>query len=252
MNTVAIVLMSLGLLLGQNPTHAQETPSPLTNGSPPLEGGVRGGGRDNEGSLPLNFETLTLDQATSFAQTHAPEIKAAMLTVALAELDLKQTSFWNQLVPNLTLHQGYNPMLGESRFGIGLGLDLNKILAQRNTAQHAKIKYFNAEIYLTTVKNRVILSATRSYYDFIAAKAQVEILEDQLQTQLKLQEIQKIQFESGQTPLNQILSALHTIATTKLALLKATGDVHLQELQLKHTIGFDNAKKKFPPSEGGD
>jgi outer membrane protein TolC len=198
----------------------------------------------------LDFETLTLDQATSFALTHAPAMQEAQLTVALAELDLKQTSFWNQLVPDLTLHQGYNPVIGESRVGFGLSLDLNKILSQRHNSKQAKLQYFNAEIYLTTVQNKVVLSVTKSYYDFIAAKAQVEILEDQLQTQLKLQEIQKIQFESGQAPLNQVLNALHTIATTKLALLKAQAEVKLQELQLKQTIGFDNTKKNSPPSEG--
>ena len=144
----------------------------------------------------------------------------------------------NGLIPSLTVHQGYNSTVGESRFGIGLRLDLNRIWEENDKAKQAKLSLFNADIYRTTIQNRIIVSVTKNYYDFIAAKKQVEILEAQLQTQLKLQEIQRIQFESGQTQLSQLLSTVHTIATTQFALLKAHAQVNLQQLQLKQTIGF--------------
>jgi hypothetical protein len=104
----------------------------------------------------LSFETLTLSQAVAFALQHAPQIQEAELTVALAELDLKRTQFWRRLVPNLTLHHGYNPVVGESRVGIGLSLDLNQIWEEASRAKAAKLKWFNSEIYRKTVKNQVI------------------------------------------------------------------------------------------------
>ena len=226
MNLVAIGLLSLVLILGQKQIGAQETP-PRTQRTP------------RRVNIFTNFDTLTLDQVIDYALKHAPEIKQAQFTVALVELDLKQTDFWKQLVPNITVHRGYNPAIGESSVGVGLSLDLNKMLDQPNTAKRARIKHFNAEIYLKTVKNKVVLAVTKAFYDFIAAKTYVEILEEQLQTQLKLQEIQKIQFESGHAPLNQILGNLQTIATTQLALFRAKADVKLQELQFKQTIGWD-------------
>ena len=54
----------------------------------------------------LNFQTLTLENAITYALKHSPKIKQAKITVALAELDLKQTKWWNWFVPSLTLHQG--------------------------------------------------------------------------------------------------------------------------------------------------
>jgi len=94
-------------------------------------------------------------------------------------------------------------------------------------------------MYRKTVQNRVILSVTQSYYDFVVAKKQVELLEDQLSTQLKLQELQKLQFESGQVPLNSVLNTLDATATTQLALIKAQASVKLLELKLKNDIGWD-------------
>jgi len=67
----------------------------------------------------LNIQTLTLEDAIAYALEHSPKIKQAKITVALAEIDLKQTRWWNWFVPSLTLHQGYEPALAESRLGGG-------------------------------------------------------------------------------------------------------------------------------------
>ncbi len=192
----------------------------------------------------LNFETLTLDQAIAFALKHAPLIQEAELTVALAELDLKRTQLWKRLIPSLTLHHGYNPIVGESRVGIGLSLDFNRIWEEDDKAKGAKLKWFNASVYRKTVQNRVILSVTQSYYDWVVAQKQVELLLDQLSTQLKLQELQKLQFESGQAQLNSVLNTLDATATTQLALIKAQASVQLQELKLKNDIGWDNVREE--------
>ncbi len=106
-------------------------------------------------------------------------------------------------------------------------------------ARRSLLKWLNTEMYRKTVQNRVILSVTQSYYDFVVAKKQVELLEDQLSTQLKLQELQKLQFESGQVPLNSVLNTLDATATTQLALIKAQASVKLLELKLKNDIGWD-------------
>ncbi|MBI1924640.1 TolC family protein [Candidatus Poribacteria bacterium] len=188
---------------------------------------------------PLNFETLTLDQAIAFALKHAPLIQEASLTVALAELDLKRTQLWRRFIPSLTVHQGYNPIVGESRLGIGLSLDFNRIWEEDDKAKGAKLKWLNTEMYRKTVQNRVILQVTQSYYDWVTAQKQVELLEDQLSTQLKLQALQKLQFESGQAQLTSVLNTLDATATTQLALLKAQASVKLQELTLQSDIGWD-------------
>ena len=187
----------------------------------------------------LNFETLTLDQAIAFALQHAPAIQEASLTVALAELDLKRTQLWRRLIPSLTVHQGYNPIVGESRLGIGVSLDFNRIWEEDDQAKRAKLKWLNTEMYRKTVQNRVILSVTQSYYDWVTAQKQVELLEDQLSTQLKLQALQKLQFESGGAQLSAVLNTLDATATTQLALIKAQRAVKLQELTLKNEIGWD-------------
>ena len=187
----------------------------------------------------LNFETFTLDQAIAFALTHAPAIQEASLTVALAELDLKRTQLWRRFIPSLTVHQGYNPIVGESRLGIGLSLDFNRIWEEDNQAKGAKLKWLNTEMYRKTVQNRVILLVTQSYYDWVTAQKQVELLLDQLSTQFKLQALQKLQFESGQVQLNSVLNTLDATATTQLALIKAQASVKLLELKLKSDIGWD-------------
>jgi len=187
----------------------------------------------------LNIQTLTLEGAITFALEHSPKIKGAQITVALAELDLKQTRFWNWFVPSLTLHQGYDPALAESRLGIGISFDINKILGGgHKQGKQAKLKLFNSEIYLTNIKQVVIASVTQRYYDYIIAQKNIQILEEQLQNSVKLQEILKLKFESAQAQISQLLSAAESIATTKLALLKAQAEVKLTFLKLKQEIGL--------------
>ena len=192
-----------------------------------------------ETNQQIDIQTLTLDQAIAYALEHSPQIKQAQITVALAELDLKSTRFWNWFVPSLTLHQGYNPALAESRLGIGINFDLNKILGGGyREGKQAGLKLFNAEIYLTNIKQAVITEVTKSYYDYVIAKKNIQILEEQLQNSIKLQEILKLKFESGQAQISQLLSTSESIATTKLALLKAQAEVKLTELRLKQEIGY--------------
>ena len=192
----------------------------------------------------LDFETLTLEGAIAFALGHAPAIAQAELTVALAELSLKTTQLWRRLIPSFTFHHGYNPIVGESRLGIGLSLDFNRIWEEDDKAKVAKLKWLNTQRYRKTVQNRVILQVTQSYYDWIAAHKQVELMEDQLSTQLKLQALQKLQFESGQAQLSAVLNTLDATATTQLALIKAQASVQLQVLKLKSEIGWDNANEQ--------
>jgi len=187
----------------------------------------------------LDFEKLTLDQAITYALEHSPKIKEAQITVALAELDLKQTKWWNWFVPNLTLHQGYNPVLAENRMGVGISFDINKILGGGyNQSKQARLKLFDAEIYLSTIKNQVIADVTKSYYDFLIAKKNIEILEEQLQNNIKLQEILKLKFESGQAQITQLLSLSDAISKNKQQLLKAQAEVFLTELKLKQEVGL--------------
>ena len=187
----------------------------------------------------LDFDTLTLEGAIAFALKHSPAIAEAELTVALAELDLKRTQFWKRLLPSLTLHHGYNPLADENRVGIGLSFSLNQIFAEGERAKEAKLKWFNAEIYQKTVGNGVVLSVTGSYYDWVTAKKQVELLEDQLSASMKLSELQKLQFESGQEKLASLVSGMQQVATTQLALLRAQAEVELRELKLKNDIGWE-------------
>ena len=194
---------------------------------------------ESEQQPELDFETLTLDQALSFALEHSPKIKEARITVALAELDLKQTKWWNWFVPSLTLHQGYNPALAESRMGIGLSFDINKILGGGySESKQARLKLFDSKIYLTNIKQTVIASVTKSYYDYLIAQKNIQLLEEQLQNTVKLKEILKLKFESGQAQITQLLSISDAIAQNKLDLLKAQAELKLTELRLKQEIGY--------------
>jgi len=185
----------------------------------------------------IDFENLTLEQAVTYALEHSPKIKEAKITVALAELDLKHTKWWNWFVPSLTLHQGYNPALAESRMGVGISFDLNKILGGGyREGKQANLKLFDAEIYLINIKQSVIASVTKSYYDFLIARKKLEILEEQLQNSVKLREILKLKFESGQAQITQLLSISDAIAKNKLDLLKAQAEVKLTELKLKQEM----------------
>ena len=192
-----------------------------------------------EQNSELDFETLTLEDAIAHALEHSPKIKQAQITVALAELDLKQTKWWNWFVPSLTLHQGYNPALAESRLGIGISFDLNKILGGgHRQGKQAKLKFFDSEIYLTNTKQSVVVSVTRTYYDFVIAKKNIEILEEQLENSVKLQEIVKLQFESASATIAQLLSVNEAIAKNRLELLRAKSTVKLAELRLKQEVGY--------------
>jgi outer membrane protein TolC len=190
----------------------------------------------------LDLENLTLDDAIAYALLHSPTIKEAEITVALAEIDLKQTKWFNWFVPSLTLHQGYNPALAESRMGLGINLDLNQILGGGlNQGKKAKLKLFDAEIYLTRVKQTVIAAVTKSYYDYVIATKTLTILHEQLENSVKLNEILKLKFESGQVPINQLLSVGESISQTKLSVLKSEAEINLTQLKLKQDIGYDSS-----------
>jgi outer membrane protein TolC len=195
----------------------------------------------NEAITLPRLETLTLDEALTYALEHSPKIKEAQINVALAEIDLKRTRWWNWFAPSLTLHQGYNPALAESRMGVGISFDLNKILGGGyREGKQSRLKFFDAEIYLTKIKQDVIASVTKSYYDFVIAKKNIEILEDQLENSVKLQEILKLKFESGQAQISQLLNLAESIANTKLALLKAQAEAKLTELVLRQAMGYES------------
>lgn len=195
--------------------------------------------QESEKKPVLDFERLTLEGAITYALKHSPKIKQAQITVALAGIDLKQTRFWNWFVPSLTLHQGYNPALAESRLGVGVSLDLNKILGGGyREGKRASLKLFDAEIYLTNTNQAVIVSVTKSYFDYVISKRNVEITEEQLQNSVKLQEILKLKFESASATINQLLSVNDAISKIKLEILRAKAEVKLTELKLKQEIGL--------------
>jgi outer membrane protein TolC len=62
-------------------------------------------------------------------------------------------------------------------------------------------------------------------------------LEEQLQNTIKLKEILKLKFESGQAQISQLLNIAESIAATRLAVLKAQSEVKLTQLRLKQEIG---------------
>ena len=193
-----------------------------------------------EKNKDLDFEGLTLDNAVTHALEHSLKIKQAKVTVALAEIDLKQTRFWNWFMPSLSLHQGYDPALAQSRLGLGIHFDINKILGGgHREGKQAKLKLFDAEIYLKNVKQAVIATVTKSYYDFVIAKRNIEILEEKLQNSVKLQEILRLKFEGASATINELLSVNNAISKTKLELLNAEAEVKLMELKLKQEIGLE-------------
>ena len=196
---------------------------------------------DKPSAPPIDLETLTLDQAISYALKHSPEIKQAQLTVAIAQLDLKQTELKYWLIPDLTLHT-YRPGASdlEPRFGVTVNFDLKKLLTNTYRYKQNQLKLFDAQIYLTNVKNKVIASVTQNYFDMIIAKKKVEILQDQLQNNVKLQELLRIKFESGQIQIKQLLDVIENTANLRLELLKAQADLKLKELHLKQVIGLEN------------
>jgi outer membrane protein TolC len=126
--------------------------------------------------------------------------------------------------------------------GLGINLDLNQILGGGlNQGKKAKLKLFDAEIYLTRVKQTVIAAVTQSFYDYVIATKNLTILREQLENSVKLNEILKLQFESGQVPINQLLSVGESISQTKLSVLKSEAEINLTQLKLKQDIGYDSS-----------
>jgi outer membrane protein TolC len=123
--------------------------------------------------------------------------------------------------------------------GLGINFDLNHILGGGfNQGKKAQLQLFDAEVYLTTVKQTVIAAVTISYYDYVIAQNNVTILREQLENSVKLNEILKLKFESGQVPINQLLSVASSIAQTKLSVLKAEAEIKLTQLKLKQELGL--------------
>ena len=195
------------------------------------------------GDPGIDLEKLTLQEAISLALERSPEIRQAKLTVAIAQLDLRQTELRYLLIPDITLH-GFKPRSPEEgRFGVALSLDLKGLLRNAYRHRQSKLRLFNAQIYLENVKNRVIESVTRSYFDLIIARRRVELLRDQLQNSLKLQELLRIRFEAGQVEIKQLLDAMENTANLRLELLRAEADLRLKELHLKQLIGLRDEEK---------
>jgi outer membrane protein TolC len=51
-----------------------------------------------EPEQPINIQTLTLDNAIDYALKHSPQIKEAEIVIALSEIDLAKTKWWNWFV----------------------------------------------------------------------------------------------------------------------------------------------------------
>lgn len=184
------------------------------------------------------ISNLSLQEAIDSALKHSPLIKQAEITVALAELDLKATHWWRQWIPNLNLHHGYDPIVGDNRIGFTMNFDLDRLLGQGSApSKKAQLKLFDRNVYLETVKRQVITAVTRSYFAYLIAKKKVRLIEGQLSRDVKRREILGIQFESGQIQLAPLLQIETVISNDHLGLLEAQANVKLAELQLKSDIG---------------
>ena len=192
---------------------------------------------DSEPTQPP-LSRLSLQEAIDYALENSPLIKGAKITIALAEVDLKATRWWRQLIPNVNLHQGYDPVFGDSNIGFTLNFDLDRFLMKAPTqGKKAELKLFDAQVYMDTIKRQVIATVTKSYFDYIIAKQKVTLLSEQLSRDVKLREIIQIKFESGQTELGNLFQIDTVTSNHRLDLLRAQVQVKLAALKLKSDTG---------------
>jgi hypothetical protein len=56
---------------------------------------------------PVDVATLTLDEAIALAREQAAKVQDARAKVALAQLDVQATRWWQWLIPSVTAQPGY-------------------------------------------------------------------------------------------------------------------------------------------------
>jgi outer membrane protein TolC len=187
----------------------------------------------------VDLDTLTLDQALALAREHAPRLQDARAKVALAQLDVQATRWWQWLVPSVTAQPGYDFLAGQERAALALSLDLSKLLgAGAREAERARIHFAQAERALATVEAEVVAEVTKAYFSLAELRATVPVREAAIAQTLKLQALQAIRFEHGSTDLAPLLDAQAALARARLELLRTQQAVRLAELELVRAIGL--------------
>jgi outer membrane protein len=190
-------------------------------------------------SPTVDVETLTLDEALALAREHAPKLQDARAKVALAQLDVQATRWWQWLVPSVTAQPGYDFLAGQERATLALSLDLSKLLgAGAREAEKARIHLVGAERALATAEAEVVAEVTKAYFALAELRATVPVREAAVAQALKLQALQTIRFEHGSTDLAPLLEAQASLARARLELLRTQQAVRLAELELLKAIGL--------------
>jgi outer membrane protein TolC len=185
-----------------------------------------------------SVSSLNLQEAIDYALVHSILIRQAKITVALAELDLKDSSGFKKFLPNLNLHHGYNPVSGENRIGFTMSFDIDKLLKGSSQPKRSKLKLFDANVYYESINRQVITTVTKSYFDMIIAQERVKLLEEQLNRDIKIRMITQIKFESGLVELGDLFRIGTVISNHRLDLLQAQAQVKIAELQFADDIGY--------------
>jgi outer membrane protein TolC len=187
----------------------------------------------------VDVETLTLDQALALAREHAPKLQDARAKVALAQLDVQATRWWQWLIPSVTAQPGYDFLAGQERAAIALSLDLSKLLgAGARDAEKARLHLAGAERALATAEAEVVADVTKAYFALAELRATVPVREAAVAQALKLQALQAIRFEHGTTDLAPLLEAQAALARARLELLRTQQAARLAELELLKAIGL--------------
>jgi outer membrane protein len=190
-------------------------------------------------SPTVDVETLTLAQAITLAREHAPKLQDGRAKVALAQLDVQATRWWQWLIPSVSAQPGYDFLAGQERAAVALSLDLSKFLgAGAREAEKARIHVTQAERALATAEAEVVAEVTKAYFAFAELRATVPVREAAVAQALKLQALQTIRFEHGSSDLAPLLEAQATLARARLELLRTQQAVRLAELELLRAIGL--------------
>lgn len=191
--------------------------------------------RDDEESL----SGLSREDAIQRALENAPAIRQAEAAVAMERFNVKATDWWRSLIGaiQVSLNSGYSPVLGESRFYVGLGVEPKSVVTARSEHAQAKLRLFDAEIYMESVRTRLALEAAQAFAEWREAVERVALGEEALTETTRIYEIGKVRFELGQIQLDELLRLNQQIRVDTFALFHAKSERFLKAMALQQLIG---------------
>ncbi len=140
-----------------------------------------------------------------------------------------------------------------SAVNLGVGIDITgkNVLGHRAAKQDRKAAKYEVDVQRQSLASQI----TAAYYDIVAAKAQLDVIEKQVQTNETLLELAELKFETGQANAVDVLQQRQQLVGAKLQVPRAQQQVRAFEQRLAVLLGeapgdvFDTPSSlpKLPP-----